>query len=33
MTLTQLMRNFEKNQVEDFYINGGKEKVYLLKKG
>ena len=33
MTLAQLMRNFEKNQVKDFYIKGGKEKVYLLKKG
>lgn len=32
-TLTQLMRGFEKNQVKIFYIKGGKEKVYLLKKG
>jgi hypothetical protein len=31
-TLTQLMRSFEINQVKTFYIKGGKEKVYLLKK-
>jgi SAM-dependent methyltransferase len=31
-TLTQLMRGFEKNQVKTFYIKGGKEKIYLLKK-
>ena len=32
-TLTQFMQGFEKNQVKTFYIKGGKEKVYLLKKG
>lgn len=31
-TLTQLMWGFEINQVKIFYIKGGKEKVYLLKK-
>ena len=31
-TLTQLMGEFEKNQVKIFYIKGQKEKVYMLKK-